>query len=159
MRKWAFWTRLSQFLQSRRGPKTGKFQKVVRRGCKRYFEPRDQKSPKNLLPFWTPLSLPGLKWPLAPSPNYFWDFTIFGFSHGRWLSDCNPKSFQQKEWKFEKNWLKRALKISHGRWRKTRPKSLMQRFAQQSAGGSRISHKRMYFSQSGTCPFQFSEKS
>ena len=28
----------------------------------------------------TPLSLPGLKRPFAPSPNHFWEFTIFGLS-------------------------------------------------------------------------------
>ena len=28
----------------------------------------------------TPFSLPGLKRPFAPSPNHFWEFTIFGLS-------------------------------------------------------------------------------
>ena len=31
-----------------REPENGKFPKVVRRGCKRWFEPREQKSPKSL---------------------------------------------------------------------------------------------------------------
>ena len=39
-------------------------------------------------PFWTgatPFSLPGLERPFAPSPNHFWEFTIFGVSNSGFI--------------------------------------------------------------------------
>ena len=82
----------SQSESSGREPENGKFPKVVRRGCERYFEPREQKSPKSLLhhphpvlhrriPIYTGAqhsSLSGLKRPFARSPNHFWEFVISG---------------------------------------------------------------------------------
>ena len=72
---------------SGRGPERGKFSKVVRRGSKRSFGPRKQKSSKSHHPnkalHWCnailrrckAFFLPG---PKRPFPNHFWEFTIFG---------------------------------------------------------------------------------
>ena len=55
-----------------RGPENGNFQKVVRRGCKRCFGPREQRSPKSLLHHPNPVLhrcnslLHQCKRPLAP---------------------------------------------------------------------------------------------
>ena len=76
-------------------PKMVRLPKVVRRGCKRSFEPRERKRGlhqcKMGLHRWLNgfrmvqktlgrLLLPELKLPFAPSPNHFWEFTIFGLS-------------------------------------------------------------------------------
>ena len=94
------------------GPETSKVPKVVRRGCKRCFGPREQRSPKSLLHHQNrvlhrcnsllhqckrTLAL-GAKKTLAPSPNHFWEFSIFKPSPRTFGSQC--LSLNLLKWRF-----------------------------------------------------------
>ena len=84
---------------SGRGPENGNFPKVVKRGCKRCLGPRVPKSSctgakkgctgakqgrGGAKDSWETLPLlPGSKTPFAPSPNHFWEISIFGPSSQR----------------------------------------------------------------------------
>ena len=81
---------------SGREPEHGKIPKVVGRGCKRFFEPRERKwgAPvqnmaqcKTVQKTLGRLLLPGLKRPFAPSPTTFGTLPFSGSLPE--LSDCN----------------------------------------------------------------------
>ena len=89
-------------------PETSKFPKVARRGCKRCFEPREQRSPKSLLRHLKPV-LHQCKLSFAPVQEAFGTLgpkdllrplpTTFGNSHFRAAvreRKISPKFFRPK---------------------------------------------------------------